>query len=144
MLNIEFPEPTFAFKKEERKELIYDSIRKKWVRLTPEEWVRQNFIQYLLQTKSYPASLLAVEREIRLGEIRKRCDVVVYKDAQPWMIVECKQPTIHLSENTLMQAIRYNMANCCSYLIITNGTHTIGWQIENGNAKEINEFPDWI
>ena len=143
MLFIDFPEPTFQFKKEDGKEWIFDSIRKKWVRLTPEEWVRQNFISYLLKVKNYPSSLLAVEKGLQLGEVKKRCDIVVYKNDQPWMIIECKEPGVPLTENTLMQAIRYNLATCCAYLVIGNGNENIGWKIENGKAIEINALPVW-
>ncbi len=143
MLTIEFPEPKFQITKREGKEYIFDLIRKKWLRLTPEEWVRQNILQYIIQVKKYPSSLLAIEKEIVLGELKKRCDIVVYKNAKEWMIIECKQTDVPLSEDTLMQAIRYNMANCCSYLIISNGHHTKGWCIENGKANEISEIPAW-
>ena len=143
MLSLSFPEPHFQLKKENGKEWIFDSIRKKWVRLTPEEWVRQNFISYLLDVKQYPASLLAVEKGLQLGEVKKRCDIVVYKNDEPWMIVECKEPGVPLTETTLMQAIRYNLANCCSYLLISNGAYTIGWQIENGSVVEIESLPHW-
>ena len=69
MLQVEYPSFNFRFKKENDKDLIFDEIRKKWIRLTPEEWVRQNFIQYLIQNKKYPASIIAVEKEIKLGDL---------------------------------------------------------------------------
>ena len=143
MLMIEFPQPDFPMQKKDGKEFIFDAVRKRWVRLTPEEWVRQNFLQYLIEVKKYPAALLAIEKEIQIGEVKKRCDIVVYKDAQPWMIVECKQPQVALTENTLMQAIRYNMAGCCTYLIISNGNHNKGWRLTDGVAEEIKTVPDW-
>lgn len=144
MLNIRFPEPDFSIKKQGGKEFIFDAIRKKWVRLTPEEWVRQNFLQYLSQVKKYPPALLAIEKEIRVGELKKRCDIVVYKDAQPWMIVECKQPGVALTEDTLMQAIRYNLANCCAYLIISNGHYSRGWYLHHQEAEEMEALPNWV
>ena len=143
MVVIDFPEPNLQLKKENDKEWIFDGIRKKWLRLTPEEWVRQNFVKYLLEIKQYPASLLAIEKGIQLGELKKRCDVVVYRNEQPWMIIECKEQGVPLTETTLMQAIRYNLANDCSYLVITNGSATIAWQIDNGKAEEIGALPDW-
>ena len=143
MVVIDFPEPNFQLKKENDKEWIFDGIRKKWLRLTPEEWVRQNFVKYLLEIKQYPASLLAIEKGIQLGELKKRCDIVVYKNDQPWMIIECKEQGVPLTETTLMQAIRYNLVNDCSYLVITNGSATIAWQIVNGKAEEIGALPDW-
>jgi hypothetical protein len=143
MLPIRFSKPNFGVKKENGKEWIFDSIRKRWVRLTPEEWVRQNFIVYLTETKKYPASLLAIEKGLQLGEVKKRCDIIVYKESVPWMIVECKEPGVPLTEATLMQAIGYNLANCCCFLIISNGNSTLGWRIENGKAEEIEVLPDW-
>lgn len=143
MLKIEFPPPQFQVRNVDGKDFIKDVIRKKWVRLTPEEWVRQNIIHYFLQIKNYPASLLSIEKEIQLGEIKKRCDVVVYKNDKPWMIVECKQPDVKLTEATLMQVIQYNMVNSCSYLIMSNGNSSKGWRINNGGAEEIQEIPHW-
>lgn len=143
MLMIEFPKPQFAIQEKEGKEYILDKVRKKWVRLTPEEWVRQNILQYLIQIKNYPAALLAIEKEIFIGEVKKRCDIIVYKDTQPWMIIECKQPQVALTEDTLMQAIRYNMANCCTYLVISNGNYSKGWCLKNGNVEEIKAMPEW-
>ena len=130
-------------RKQDEKEYILDVVRKKWVRLTPEEWVRQNFLQYLISTKHYPAALLAIEKEIQIGEVKKRCDIVVYKDAQPWMIIECKQPQVALTEDTLMQAIRYNMAGCCTYLVISNGNSSKGWCITDGKVDELKTIPEW-
>ena len=143
MQAIAFPPYDFNIQLQEGKEYIFDVVRKKYVRLTPEEWVRQNMLHYLLQVKKYPAALLAIEKEIQLGELRKRCDIVVYKDAQPWMIIECKEMNVPLSEGVLMQLVRYNTAFCCTYLVITNGSYTWGWEVENGNVRELNEMPEW-
>jgi len=143
MQAIRFPPPHFNIQLQDGKEYIFDVVRKKWVRLTPEEWVRQNMLQYLLQVKKYPAPLLAVEKEIQLGELRKRCDIVVYKDAQPWMIIECKEMDVPLSEAVLMQIVRYNVAFCCTYLIITNGSYTWGWEVKESGVQELNEMPEW-
>ena len=89
MIKIQYPKFDFRIKKEDGKEWIFDEFRKQWVRLTPEEWVRQNILQYLVQVKKYPASLIAIEKEITLGELRKRFDILIYRDAKPWMIIEC-------------------------------------------------------
>ena len=87
MLAIHYPEPVFQLKKEAGKDMIFDPLRKRWLLLTPEEWVRQNFVQYLIQVKKYPASLIAMEKVIKLGELKKRFDILVYnKLHQPWMI----------------------------------------------------------
>ncbi len=125
MIQIQFPEPDFKVMKEGDKTLIFDRFRKKYVVLTPEEWVRQNFLQYLVQVKQYPASLIAVEKEIYLGEMKKRFDIVVYsRDAKPWMLIECKEMNVPLGPQTLEQAVRYKMVIPADYLVITNGSHT--------------------
>ena len=86
--------------------------------ITPEEWVRQNFIHYLVSVKNYPATLIALEKKIRLGELTKRFDILVYdKEHKPWMIVECKGPGIELTESVLHQALRYNIRNRNTYII---------------------------
>ena len=144
MLVINFPEPAFRMKKDNAKELLFDPLRKKWLLITPEEWVRQNFVQYLVQVMNYPSSLIALEKEIPLGELRKRFDVLVYsQDHQPWMIVECIGADIILSDETLQQALRYNISVPAEFLIITNGHHSFGWQKKEGQLHSINELPAW-
>lgn len=144
MLRIEFPQHHFKIKEEDNREFIFDEGRKKWVRLTPEEWVRQNFLQYLVQVKNYPLSLIAVEKEVKLVDVKKRCDIVVYKEHKPWMLVECKEMNVPLSEGVLAQVIRYNMALPVEYLIISNGSFSYAWQRMNNDLKEIKELPTWV
>ncbi|MFY7965686.1 MAG: type I restriction enzyme HsdR N-terminal domain-containing protein [Chitinophagaceae bacterium] len=143
MINIKYPKFDFKIKKEDNKEIIYDEIRRRWVALTPEEWVRQNFIQYLIQTKKYPSSLIAVEKEIKVGEQKKRFDVVVYKDSLPWLIVECKQMNVSIQGNVLSQVLAYNSKITAHYIALTNGNTTFLWHIILGNIYEVNSFPDW-
>lgn len=143
MIVIKYPKHTFRFKKEAGKEFIFDEVRKQWLQLTPEEWVRQNFLQYLIQTKKYPATLIAIEKEIKLGELKKRCDIVIYKNHKPWMIVECKEMNVVLNENVIEQILRYNMVMKVEYLIITNGTTIYAWNIFNEKANEINLIPEF-
>ena len=88
MIKIEYPPYQPKIKTEEGREMIFDEVRRRWVVLTPEEWVRQNFLQYLVQVMKYPASLIAVEKEIRLGELKKRFDIVVY-DADTRTMDDC-------------------------------------------------------
>ncbi|HEX3023627.1 MAG TPA: type I restriction enzyme HsdR N-terminal domain-containing protein [Chitinophagaceae bacterium] len=144
MIVVNYPKHEFRFKKEDNKEFIFDEVRKQWLRLTPEEWVRQNFLQYLIQSKKYPAALIAIEKEIKLNDLKKRCDIVVYKNEKPWMIVECKEMNVTLNENTIKQILRYNMVMKVDYLIITNGTNIYAWHIADGNANEIDSTPDFI
>ncbi|HNP23805.1 MAG TPA: type I restriction enzyme HsdR N-terminal domain-containing protein [Panacibacter sp.] len=143
MLSIEYPGFPFKIKEEQGRRIIFDEVRKKWVRFTPEEWVRQNFIQYLLQIKKYPASLIAVEKEIKLGDLKKRCDIVVYKKQLPWMIVECKEQDADLTDAVVQQVLRYNIKLDVSYLVITNGSKSFAVQLLNGEANSLDILPDW-
>jgi len=142
MLTIEYPKNDFRFKRDAGKDFIFDELRKQWLRLSPEEWVRQNFIQYLVQVKQYPASLIAQEKKIVLGELTKRFDILVYnQQIEPWMMVECKASTIPLQEHILSQVLRYNIAVPVNYLIITNGSQTAGFKKEGGKLIELVEMP---
>ena len=144
MIVINYPGPDFRIKKEEGKEFIFDPLRKKWLVLTPEEWVRQNFIQYLIKIKTYPSSLIALEKEIHLGELKKRFDILVYdNNHQPWMMIECKAAEVKLDENVLQQVLRYNISVPVKYIVITNGSLSFGWQKENNSLRSINGIPDW-
>ncbi len=123
--------------------MIWDSVRKKWVQLTPEEWVRQNFIQFLVQHHTYPASLMSVEKEIMLGDVKKRCDIVIYRAQKPWMIVECKEMNITLDEMVLRQILTYNMSVPVPYLVITNGTYAHIFKRDNGTLQALPALPAW-
>ncbi|MBP6686993.1 MAG: type I restriction enzyme HsdR N-terminal domain-containing protein [Lacibacter sp.] len=142
MIKIDFPIPSFRIKEEDGKEVIFDDLRKQWVRLTPEEWVRQNLIQYLLQVKQYPAAFISIEKEIVLGELKKRFDVLIYdRTHQPWMMIECKAMEVDLAEKVLEQIVRYNMSVPVNYLVISNGTYTYAWMKEENRLIGINELP---
>ena len=91
MIPLQFPPTELRLKNEGGKDQVFDIVRRQWVRLTPEEWVRQHFIHYLIAVKQYPASLMAVEKELRIGELSRRFDLLVYDPGhRPWMLVECK------------------------------------------------------
>jgi hypothetical protein len=131
-------------KREEGKEFIFDECRRKWIRLTSEEWVRQNFLQYLLQTKKYPASLIAVEKEIRLGELKKRFDILIYNaQHQPWLMVECKAMEEPLQDNVLHQVLRYNIAVPVPYLVITNGAASFAYIRKNNQLQMLEDLPEY-
>ena len=145
MIKIDYPSYQPKIKKEKTKEFIFDEVRKKWVSLTPEEWVRQNILQFLTGVKKYPASLIAVEKEIHLNDLRKRIDILVYDlHAKPWMMVECKEMDVTLNEKTLQQILRYHSALPVPYLIITNGHYCFGFEKNGDNFIEINDFPDVV
>lgn len=143
MIKIEYPPYHPKIKMENEKEFIFDEVRKRWVILTPEEWVRQNFLQYLTQTKKYPASLIAIEKEIKLGELKKRFDVVVYdRNSKPWMIVECKEMNVALDKSVLDQVLRYNISLNVPYLVITNGSYCMAMQLTENMMQAIDALPD--
>jgi hypothetical protein len=136
MIKIDYPQQQFRIRAENNIEFIFDGVRRSWLRLTPEEWVRQNFVQYLIQVKNYPASFLAIEKEIQLGELKKRFDILVYdKEHKPWMMIECKEMNVHLDEKVLQQVLLYNMAVPVRYMIITNGAFCAGFE-KSGNRLE--------
>ncbi len=139
-----FPPASFQIKEKDAKELIFDEIRKNWIILTPEEWVRQNFIHYLVQTQNYPAALIGVEKEISLGELKKRFDVLVYdRNHQPWMMIECKAMDVELSEKVLEQIIRYHVSVPVPYIVITNGSYTYAWKKKEGRLISLDEMPEF-
>ena len=142
MIRIEYPEYPFRIKTDADKELIFDPLRKAWVRLTPEEWVRQNFIQYLLQVKNYPSALIAIEKEIKLGELKKRFDILVYNNQhQPWLMIECKGMDIALTDDTLQQVLRYNIAVPVQFLVITNGSYCAGYEKKGASLSALDDLP---
>ena len=144
MIKIEFPPHQFNTKLENNTELIFDPFRKRWLKLTPEEWVRQNILQYITQIKLYPPSLIAIEKEFLLGELRKRCDVVVYdRNALPWMIIECKEMNTSLNNRVLAQVLRYHIALPAKYLLITNGKYCFGFEKKNNRFYEVDTMPDF-
>lgn len=144
MIKIEYPPYSFKIKRHKDNELIFDELRKSWLRLTPEEWVRQNFVRYLIQVKKYPSSLIAIEKEIRLGELKKRFDILVYdENHQPWMMIECKEMNVEIDENVLHQILRYNIAVPVIYMVITNGSYCMGCKKQDGNLFFIDNLPSF-
>jgi hypothetical protein len=142
MIIIKYPDPDFRMKKEGEKEFIFDTIRKKWLLLTSEEWVRQNFVQYLIQKMKYPAALIALEKEIKLGDLKKRFDILIYDDDhQPWMMVECKGMEIKLGESVLQQVLRYNISVPVDNIVITNGTQCYAWKKKNDQLEVQSALP---
>jgi len=116
--------PTYLFriKEKDEKKIIFDSCRRRWVSLTPEEWVRQNFIRYLTEEKHYPPALVAVERSLRMNQQNFRTDIVIFnKSGEPFVVIECKAPEVNISQQVFDQIVRYNMELQVKYLIVTNG-----------------------
>ena len=122
MQKLDFPTYTFRFKNSENKPYIFDEIRKKFVVLQPEEWVRQHCVHYLISEKKYPKSLINVEKELQINQLKKRYDIVVFnRDGSIHLIVECKSPKVTINQDTFDQIARYNLALNATYLMVTNG-----------------------
>jgi hypothetical protein len=138
--------PAYQFKfqnKEDRVEL-FDVVRKKFVALTPEEWVRQHFIQYLINQKGFPPSLMQLEKPLNYNQLDKRSDIVVYdKTAQPMVLVECKSPQVAITQDTFDQIARYNFSLKVRYLIVTNGINHFCCQMnyETSSYSFIEQIP---
>jgi hypothetical protein len=122
MRKLNLPEIKATLKKEEGKVLIFDVIRKKYIVLTPEEWVRQHFIHYLIQELKYPRSLFRIESSLTYNKLQKRSDILVFdRVGKPWMLIECKSADIRLSQKAFNQVAVYNMTVNAKYLAVTNG-----------------------
>jgi hypothetical protein len=122
MQKLNLPEYSFRFKNSGEKVFIFDSLRKKFVRLTPEEWVRQNFLQFLITVKKYSPSLLTVEAAVNINGNPQRADLIVYsRRAEPVLVAEFKAPEVKISQQTFDQIARYNMQLKVNFLIVSNG-----------------------
>lgn len=122
MQKLNFPTYSFRFKNSKNKIAAFDEIRKKFIILTPEEWVRLHTVQFLKNEKNFPHSHINVEKQLRLGKLLKRYDVVVYTPTgEIQLIVECKAPSVKITQDTFDQIARYNMALKARYLMVTNG-----------------------
>jgi len=119
---LNLPQYSFRIREKLEKKLIFDNFRRRWVALTPEEWVRQNFVRYLTEEKHFPASLVAIERSLKINQRDFRTDIVLFsKTGNPLVVVECKAPEVKISQLVFDQIARYNLDLRVSYLIVTNG-----------------------
>lgn len=122
MERLNLPTYSFSVKLVEEKKYIFDKLRKKYVSLTPEEWVRQHFLHYLVDEKKYPLGLISVEKGFDLYKTKKRTDIVIYNQAgKPWVLVECKAPSVAANPLWFDQAFAYNLSIKASYIMLTNG-----------------------
>ena len=124
--------------------LVFDVLRRKYVALTPEEWVRQQFVHYLIKQKGYPAECIGNEVSISLNGTRKRCDSVVYgQQAEPLMIIEYKSPSVDISQQVFEQISRYNIKLRVKWLIVSNGLQHYCCQIdyESGVCQFVEDIP---
>jgi hypothetical protein len=146
MQKLNFYSYSFRFKNSENKVSIFDEIRKKFILLTAEEWVRQHVIQFLLEEKKYPISHLNVEKVLKVNGLRKRYDIVVYKaDGSICILIECKAPTIKIAQATFDQIARYNMTMNAQFLMVTNGLnhYFCKMDFENEKYQFLTELPNY-
>lgn len=130
-LSLKYPAFDAKVKNIKGRPYIFDALRKKWLALTPEEWVRQHLVNYLITVKKYPSSLISIEKEIKLNDLKKRFDVVVYKEKMPHILIECKAPFISLENSVAEQALRYNLVLKSDYVMITNGISDLVFDKQN-------------
>lgn len=124
------------------KPVVFDPLRRQWVSLTPEEQVRQKMLNYFVETRKVAAGLIAVEYSIKVNNLPKRCDIVVFNNlGEPQMIVECKAETVPITEKVLDQAIRYYSGLNVKYLTLTNGKTMFCYKITEGKIEVLSEFP---
>lgn len=146
MLPLNLPLFDFKLRNEPGKTSIFDTFRKKYVTLTPEEWVRQHFLHWLVTHKGFPSGLIAVEASLKYNTLKKRADAIIYNKAgKPTMIVECKAPEVKITQNAFDQIAIYNYNFGLRYLAVTNGLKHFccQWDASSGNWKFLEEFPDF-
>lgn len=147
MKNLNFPSYNFRIKNSENNTYIFDVIRKKFVVLQPEEWVRQNCIQFLINEKNFPVNLINVEKVVKINGLNKRYDIIVYNsDGSIFLIVECKAPEVKISQSAFDQIARYNLTLKASYLMVTNGLNHYFCTIDHnlGIYNFLKELPSYV
>jgi hypothetical protein len=136
---LNLPQYSFKISTDEGKEMILDTLRRKFVKLTPEEWVRQNFVQYLISEGKYPPGLIGIEVNFSLNKLKRRVDILVHnRSGVPVMIVECKAPDVKLDDKVFDQIVCYNIGLKVPYIIVTNGIDHYACKINN--AENTYEF----
>lgn len=135
--------PDLKVRRRETRDQVFDPVRRKWVALTPEEWVRQHTVHLLLERAGVADGLIAIEKELVWEGTRRRADIVVFSRAgRPWMVVECKAPSVPVTQGPLDQASRYNRAMGARYVIVTNGLQLVGWEVlPDGGHRALQDIP---
>jgi len=147
MQPLNLPTYKFRIKSNENKYSIFDIIRKKYVILTPEEWVRQHFIHFLIDEKKYPISLIAVEKKLTINNLTKRTDILIFNsEGLPHIIVECKAPSIKINQETFDQIARYNLKLNANYLVVTNGLEHFFCSMDTKNEQFVflKDVPNYL
>lgn len=138
MISLNLPKVEFKIKSNENKQFIFDIIRKKYVTLNPEEWVRQHILHYLTNNKNYPKSLIAVEKQLVVNNLKKRFDILVFNDkGLAEIIVECKAPDMNITQEVFDQIARYNLKINAKYLMVSNGLQHYFCKLDTMNERYI-------
>lgn len=136
LARLNFPENyQFRLKLDESLPYIYCVIRKKWLLLTPEEWVRQHIVHYLIQEKKYAKSAINTEVVVEINGLKKRADIVVFKKEKPWIIIECKAPSVTIDQKAFDQIARYNLSLNADCLMVSNGLNHYYCQMDMENQR---------
>ncbi|WP_299048392.1 type I restriction enzyme HsdR N-terminal domain-containing protein [uncultured Polaribacter sp.] len=146
MQKLNLPTYDFRLKNSENKTLIFDNLRKKYLVLTPEEWVRQHFVRFLVDDKDYPTSLIAIEKQLTINNRTKRTDILVFNNmGHHDIVVECKAPSVKITQDTFDQIARYNLKLKANFLIVTNGLEHYYCRMDFDNETYIflKEIPDY-
>lgn len=146
MRELNLPYYPFKLKSDGNKYLIMDELRKKYLVLTPEEWVRQHIIQYLINFKNYPKGLISLEKGLRVNDLLKRTDVLVYdQHGNPVLLIECKAPEVKITQDVFDQAARYNSVYKLRYMIVSNGLEHFCAEIDHDTSKYkfLNDIPSF-
>ncbi|MCQ2195980.1 MAG: type I restriction enzyme HsdR N-terminal domain-containing protein [Bacteroidaceae bacterium] len=142
---LNLPPAPLKTRQEGERTMVFDPLRKRYVALTPEEWVRQHFVHFLIMVKGYPASRIGNEISLKVGDMKKRCDTVVYDtQAKPLMIVEYKAPSVQITQKVFDQVWRYNLPLRVPYIIISNGLQHFCCKVdyENNKTEFLPEIPE--
>ncbi|MGD9328433.1 MAG: type I restriction enzyme HsdR N-terminal domain-containing protein [Cyclobacteriaceae bacterium] len=143
---LSFPSFEFRIEKINDKLMIFDVLRKKSVRLTPEEWVRQHLIRYLIEYRQYPKSMIRVESGLKYDKLLKRSDILVFgQDGNPWMVIECKSPDTKLDDKVIHQVAAYSRSLQVKYIGISNGLKHYCWEIDQDkqSTRSLGDFPEY-
>ena len=141
---LNFPPVKLRLRKTNLQQEVFDPVRKKFIVLTPEEWVRQHFIHFLIDVKGFPSGLMEIEKQIHLFQTKKRVDILIRdKDLKPLVLIECKASEVTLSQKDINQLLRYQISLGAPYCILSNGLHHLVMKLENGKTIFLDEIPEY-
>lgn len=146
MITLNLPPFDFKLKNSENKVFIFDVIRKKYIQLTPEEWVRQHWVHHFINQKGYPKSLISVEKQLLVNNLKKRTDIVIYnKLGNAHLIVECKAPSVKITQSVFDQIARYNLSLQAKYLVLSNGLNHLfaAFDSQTKSVSQIKDIPKY-